>query len=595
MRKLFVAMPEDIRVVLIKLFDRMDNLKTLNVLPEEKQKRIANETLEIYSPLAYRLGIGELKGQLEDLAFPYAYPKEYSWLMKNIKERIEQRKKYLKKVQPIILRALKKEGITPFDIHSRAKHYFSLYQKLLRYDMDFDKIYDLMALRIITNSEEIEKCYEVLGIIHKLWRPVPGRIKDYIALPKPNGYRSLHTTVFCVDGKITEFQIRTPKMHEEAEHGVAAHWAHVEMGKPKDGPKINGKKFNWVRELRNWQKEHGASEEFLESFKIDFFKNRVFVLTPKGDVIDLPEGSSPIDFAYQIHTDLGHRCQTAIINGKIAPLDKVLQNWDVVEIVLGKEKNPKRNWLYFAKTSNARSKIKNWLKNQNKKESFAQGMEILNQTLIQFKNLTWDKLSKEKKEELLKKFPQQGLESLIVAIGQGEISPKQIIKSLFKEEEIFEPPIKERVKLGKIPVSVGGEKNLLIKLANCCSPVPEEKIQAYITKNRGAIVHRASCKAIKAIKKKTPERLINATWENLKEAKFVFPLKVLARDRIGMLRDISSAVTNTGLNILNLSGGNPKDGMGWFSIKVEVQNLDEAEKLLLNLKNVRGVVEVKRE
>jgi len=311
----------------------------------------------------------------------------------------------------------------------------------------------------------------------------------------------------------------------------------------------------------------------------------------------LPDGSCPIDFAYQIHTDLGHRCQGAMVNGKIAPLDKPLQNWDVIEIIPGKEKNPKRSWLYFAKTSNARSRIKNWLKNQGAKESFKQGLEILNQALIQFKNTTWDKLSKEKKDGLLKKFPQQTLETLIIAVGQGEISPKQIIKNLFKEEEIFEiPKIKKGagIKLGRIPIAVGGEKNLLIKLANCCSPVPGEKIYAYITKNRGAIVHRASCGAIKEIRRKSPERLINAVWEDLKERKFILPIKVITQDKLGMLKDLSSAISNTGINMVKLMGGTPKEGIGSFLIKVEVSNIDEAEKLFLNLKNVKGVIEVKR-
>jgi len=598
LRKMFLAMAEDMRVVLIKLYDRLNNLETLNVFPEEKQKRIAKETLEIYSSIAYRLGIGELRGKLEDLAFPYAYPKEYKWLMENIKERYEQRMKYLRKVKPVILKELKKEGIEPLEIHSRAKHYFSLYQKLLRNDMDFDKIYDLVALRIITNSEEIEECYKILGVIHKLWKPLPGLIKDYIAMPKPNGYRSLHTTVFCIDGKITEFQIRTPKMHEEAEYGVAAHWAYVEMGKPENGFKIDGKKFGWVKELRKWQKENQASEEFLENLKIDFFKNRVFVLTPKGDVIDLPEGSCPLDFAYQIHTDLGHRCHGAKINGKIAPLNKILQNWDVVEIILGKEKNPKRSWLEFVKTSIAKSRIKSWFKNQAAEENFKHGMEILDQALMQFKNTTWDKLPKEKKEKLLKKFSQSTQESLIIAVGQGEISPRQIIKNIFKEEEIFEipAPAKEaKIKLGKIPIKIGGEKNLLIKIASCCSPVPGEKICAYITKGRGAIVHLDSCKTIKEIKRKSPERLIDANWEDVKAKKFVLPMKVLAEDRLGMLKDISTTITNTGINILSLSAQTLKDGIDCFSAKVEVSNIDEAEKLLLNLKNVKGVIEIKRE
>ncbi|PIQ92338.1 MAG: (p)ppGpp synthetase [Parcubacteria group bacterium CG11_big_fil_rev_8_21_14_0_20_39_14] len=598
LRKMFLAMAEDIRVVLIKLFDRLNNLETLDALPERKQKRIAEETLDIYGPLSHRLGIGELKGQLEDLAFPYARPKEYNWLMENIKERREQGEKYLKKVRPIVLKELKKEKIAPLDIHTRAKHYFSLYQKLLRQDMDFDKIYDLVALRIITNSEDIEKCYEVLGVIHKLWKPLPGLIKDYIALPKPNGYRSLHTTVLCLDGKITEFQIRTPMMHKEAEYGIAAHWAYVEMQKPKNGVKIDKKKFGWVKEIRNWQKENRNSEEFLENLKINFFKNRVFVLTPKGDVIDLPEGSCPVDFAYQIHTDLGHKCQAAKINGKIVALNKVLQNWDVVEIIPGKEVNPKRNWLYFVKTGNARSRIKNWLKNQNKTESFKQGTEILNQSLSQFKNITLDKLSRDKKEGLLKKFSRKTIEELIISVGQGEISPQQIIKNLFKEEEIFEiPEVKKetKIKIAEIPIRVGGERNLLIKLAKCCSPIPGEKICAYITKNRGAIVHRNSCNAVRAIREKSPKRLTDALWEDSTKSGFIFPLKVVTQERLGMLRDISSAISNMGFNIVKFTGETPKEGLDSFLIKVEVSNIDEAEKLFLGLRNVKGVIEVKRE
>lgn len=358
LRKMTLAMAEDIRVILIKLADRLHNMETLKFLPETKRKRIALETLEIYAPLASRLGMGELKGHLEDLAFPYVYPQEYQWLLKQTQEKYQEREKYLKKIQPILEKALREEKVEDFQIQMRAKHYYSLFKKLQKYDMDFGKIYDLAALRIVVPT--VEKCYLILGIIHKLWRPLPGRIKDYIALPKPNGYQSLHTTVFCVDGKITEFQIRTPKMHEEAETGIVAHWAYSEIGKPMNGVKVN-EKFAWVKQLKEWQNEVHGSDEFLDSLKIDFFKDRIFVLTPKGDVIDLPEGATPVDFAYQIHSDVGDRCAGAKVNNKMVSLDHVLNSGDVVEIINQKNKKPSPSWLDFAKTNEAKNRIRRYL------------------------------------------------------------------------------------------------------------------------------------------------------------------------------------------------------------------------------------------
>ena len=359
LRKLFFAMSEDLRVVLIKLADRLDNMKTLNFVPKEKQKRIALETLEIFAPLANRLGMGEMKGTLEDMAFPYLYPEEFKWLIENVKERYEEREKYLKMVQPILIKILKEEGITSINVHQRAKHYWSLYQKLLEHDMDFEKNYDLIALRIIV--DDVETCYKTLGIIHKHWKPFLGRIKDYIALPKPNGYQSLHTTVFCIDGKITEFQIRTSKMHTEAEEGICAHWARKE----EIAFKTQRRKFAWVQQLRNWQKEVSGTKEFLKGLKFDFFKNRIFVFTPKGDVIDLPEGASSVDFAYVVHSEIGDKCAGAKVNGKMVPLSQPLKNGDMVEIIVGKSKKPSQKWLEFTKTNLARSNIKKWLKKES--------------------------------------------------------------------------------------------------------------------------------------------------------------------------------------------------------------------------------------
>jgi GTP diphosphokinase / guanosine-3',5'-bis(diphosphate) 3'-diphosphatase len=357
---MFLAVAEDIRVVLIKLMDRLHNMETLSSLPHEKQKRIALETLEVYAPIAYRLGIGEVRGHLEDLAFPYVYPREYQWLMREVQHPIEQRKEYVASLISVLLAEMTQEGITPVDIHGRAKRYYSLYKKLLKYEMDLAKVYDLVAVRVIVKN--IEECYGTLGVIHKLWKPIPGLVKDYIALPKPNGYRSLHTTVFGPDGIITEFQIRTEVMHEEAERGIAAHWAYADAKgakgyRARKASFADAKELVWVEQLQEWQKDFKNPDEFLEAVKIDFFKNRIFALTPKGEVFDLPEGSTPIDFAYQVHTEIGDAAAGAKVNSKIVPLDSELKNGDVVEIMTQKGKKPSRDWLGFVKTGLARKKI----------------------------------------------------------------------------------------------------------------------------------------------------------------------------------------------------------------------------------------------
>lgn len=378
LRKMFLAIAEDIRVVIMKLVDRLHNMKTLQALPPEKQKRIAMETLEIYAPLSYRLGIGGLKGQLEDLAFPYVYPKEYEWLVKNMKTPFEERKKFIERLQPLLEAELRKENIPVIEVNARAKHLYSLYKKLKKYEMDLSKIFDLVALRIIVPS--IEDCYAALGIVHKLWRPMPGLIKDYIALPKPNGYRSIHTTVFGPEGNNIELQIRTAAMHEEAEFGIAAHWAYSE--KKARNPKeysdrkasfADAKELAWVQQLHEWHKSSQTPEEFLESIKIDFFKNRIFVLTPKGEVIDLPEGATPIDFAYHIHTDIGHNATGAKVNGRMVPLEYALQSGEVVEIMTRKNKHPSPDWIESAKTSMARKHIQARLNRIHEENSFGAG------------------------------------------------------------------------------------------------------------------------------------------------------------------------------------------------------------------------------
>ncbi|MBU1091765.1 RelA/SpoT family protein [Patescibacteria group bacterium] len=366
-RKMFMAMAQDIRVIIIKLFDRLHNLETLHALPGEKRERIARETLEIYAPVADRLGMGKIRLKIEDAAFKYAHPKEYEWLVKETREKVSEREEYLKKkVIPLLKKELQKEKISIQDIHYRAKHYYSLWKKLLRNNMDWYTIYDLAAVRIVVNS--LEDCYAVLGIIHKFWKPLPGRIKDYIALPKQNGYKSLHTTVFCIDKKITEFQIRTLQMHEEAEQGIAAHWAWEMAGKPREIRKMPHQKTAWIKQLREWHKQFNknvSSEDFLKSLKIDFFKDRIFVLTPKGDVIDLPEGATVVDFAYHIHSDIGNSISAAKINNHIVPLSYEPASGDIVEIFIQKNKKPNSKMLDYAKTPVAKSHIKSALKRRN--------------------------------------------------------------------------------------------------------------------------------------------------------------------------------------------------------------------------------------
>ena len=372
LRKMILALSLDLRVVFIKLADRLHNMQTLSALPAQKQKRVALESSEIYAPLAYRLGMVNLAGELEDLAFPYIYPKEHQWVLGNVKECYEERQKYLERAKQIIGKALKENGIEPIEINFRAKRYSSLYKKLLRYDMNLEQIYDLVALRIIVKT--IEECYAVLGIIHQLWPPLPGRIKDYIALPKPNGYQSLHTTVFCLENKPTEIQIRTIKMHEEAETGIAGHWAYKEKKGTKEYFKkkpvfADKKELLWVQQIRDWQKDFPEPEEFLRSLKIDFLKDRVFAITPKGEVIDLPAGATPLDFAYQIHSEIGNRCVGAKINNKIVSLDHEIQSGDLVEILVQKSKSPSESWLGIVKTSHAKRKIKVGLKKNSNKKS----------------------------------------------------------------------------------------------------------------------------------------------------------------------------------------------------------------------------------
>ncbi|MFA5249015.1 MAG: RelA/SpoT family protein [Candidatus Paceibacterota bacterium] len=464
LKKLFLAMAKDIRVALIKFCDRIHNLETLEHLPQEKRRRIALESAEIYAPLANRLGVGIIKTRLEDLSFPCIFPNEYKELMAKVRDKYEERTKYLKKIKPIIERELKKEKIDLVQINCRAKGYFSLYKKLKKYNNDLERVHDLVALRIIVN--DVEECYKVLGAVHKLWLPVPGRMKDYIALPKPNGYRSLHTTVICFDGKITEFQIRTAQMHSEAEFGIAAHWYYSEQKGLKDyiKRKISAppeKEIAWIKQLKDWLEKSRdlAPEQYLESLKIDFLNNRIFVFTPRGDVVDLPEKATPIDFAYAIHGEVGARCVAAKINGKIGSLSNSLGNGDVVEITTDKNRKPSEDWLRIVKTSFAKSQIRKFLK----------------------KDLPLQEEDAEAKE-------------------------RNIIQRILPKIKIPSKPDPKKL-------LIGGHSDLFFKVAKCCSPQPGDDVTAYLTKYDGASVHKSSCKNLERLKSKAPDRIFKSDWK----------------------------------------------------------------------------------
>jgi len=447
LRKMFFAQAKDLRVVLIELVSRIDNLETLKYLPPEEQKIYALETLKVFMPIADRLGTWEIKSKLEDLSFSYLYPKKFRELRTKIRKRYEERQKYLESLTPRLKNILESEGIKPLDINFRPKSYWSTYRKLLRYNMDLEKIYDLVALRIIVDN--VENCYKTLGIIHKYWEPIYKEIDDFIAKPRPNGYRSLHTTVFCEKGEITEIQIRTKEMHEEAEYGICAHWAYKE----KIDLKKEKKRFDWVKEI----------PKLWKILKTDFFVNQIFIFTPKGDVIALPKESTVVDFAYAVHSEIGDHCQSAKVNDEIASLSQLLKNGDVVEIIVNKKRIPSHDWLKFVKTNLAKAHIKKTL--------------ALIETESPFK---------------------------ISFFGKKKISSPKLIKK--KVSKVLEKPkVKE--------IYLAGEKGFLVNLAKCCSPQPNDKVKGYITKYRGAVLHKTSCKNFKRLSKKFPHKVLDASWK----------------------------------------------------------------------------------
>jgi guanosine-3',5'-bis(diphosphate) 3'-pyrophosphohydrolase len=589
LRKMLVAMAEDLRVVFIKLADRLHNMRTLDPLPKDRQLKNAQETLEIYAPLAHRLGIWELKWQLEDLSFRYLQPQEYQKIARLVDASRAQREKFIERAIRILKKELQKVGIDA-DISGRPKHIYSIHQKMERYEAggkQLDKIYDLLALRVIV--ENVQKCYGAIGIIHSLWHPLTGTFDDYIANPKPNGYQGLHTAVMCLGTTPLEVQIRTAEMHNVAEYGVAAHWRYKEGGRKHVEFE---ERVGWLRQLIEWHRELAGAEEFLESVKTDIFIDQVFVYTPKGEIKDLPKGSTPLDFAYRVHTDLGHRCIGAKINGKLVPLDYQLKNGDVIEIVSSKSpRGPSLDWLNpnlgFVRTTHARTKIRQWFNKQEKADSIERGKQILDKELRRLGIQT-------ERQALAEMFNYQNLDDFIAAVGNGNITSHQIVLKLAaqeeKEEEEVTAPV---VPTQTVPTSVRvlGVGDLMTSIAQCCHPVPGDKIIGYITRSRGVTIHRQDCHNV--LNEDEKERLIPVEWGQ-SDLHYPVNIQVEAWDRVGLMRDISTLVAEQKVNIssMNLANGNGQRIM--ISLTLQTTGLAQLSDILKRIDAVKGVISVSR-
>jgi len=601
-KKMFLSIANDVRVVIIKLADRLHNMRTLEFHDPEKQKRIAKETLEIYAPLAHRLGVWEIKWQLEDLAFKFLEPEKYREIARKVTETRKEREESVQKAIEKIKKALEEANIKA-EVTGRAKHLYSIYQKMEKKNIDIEEMYDLLGIRIIVN--EVKECYEVLGIVHNIWVPIPGRFKDYIANKKSNNYQSLHTTVIGENGKPLEIQIRTWEMHRIAEYGVAAHWRYKEDMKQIDYFEL---KLSWLRQILEWQKDL-PSDVFVELVKNDLFGKEIYVFTPKGEIISLPQGSTPIDFAYAIHTEIGHRCKQAKVNGKIVPLDYVLQNGDIVEIITSKEEGkPSRDWLNIVKTSQAKTKIKQYFKKLLREERIEEGKKALEEELK--RNEDWVKKLLNKKEnislnELLESeylknilqelgFKEKDVSSFLAAVGSGEITPQKIFDRLrreYQEERTIIIPPKTPSKI--LDINVDGLDNLMIRLAECCKPIPGDKVLGYISKGKGIVIHREDCPNIKNLRKKFPERIVEVSMERTLRGPFKVGLEIDAIDRVGLLRDITDKISQAKINIIDLST-KVKDGIAHIKVVVEIDNDTIFKYLMEEISQLSDIINVRR-
>ena len=607
-RKMFLAMGKDIRVIMIKLADRLHNMRTLKFLARDRQIANARETMDLYAPLANRLGIYSLKWELEDLSFKYLYPEEYREMVEGIDKKREERLNFIEKIESQIKQELKKQKIDA-EITGRAKHLYSIYRKMKRDNATLDQIYDLFALRIIVNS--VKDCYAALGVVHDLYNPMPGRFKDYIAVPKPNMYQSLHTTLIGEKGTPFEVQIRTWDMHRIAEYGIAAHWAYKEASFAK-GKKANvsvtDDKLAWLRETLEWQKDMQDPQEFLNTLKTELFEDEVYVFTPKGDIKVLPRGSTPIDYAYSIHAEIGHHMTGCKINSKMMPIITKLKNGDIVEIITSdNSKGPSRDWLKFIQSSTAKNKINAWFKKNQREENIEKGKDLIEKEIKRI-GMDYSELFKtEFVQGALNRYKFNSVEDMYASVGFGAISSGKVIARILEEyrkvhkEENVQEKIEElskakqnQVKASKTGIVVEGIDNCLVKLSKCCNPVPGDNIVGYITKGRGVSVHRADCKNLKDLFLDEENRMIDVYWLNEKEAAYNVDIEIFANDRNGLLADIIAQIGNTKSKLIAVSSRANKERIAVTEVTVEVENLEDLNNVLKVIRKVDSVYEVKR-
>lgn len=606
LRKMFIAMAKDIRVILIKLADRLHNMNTLDYLPQDRQAEKARETLEIYAPLAHRLGISRIKWELEDVCFRNLHPKEYYDLVERIAKRRKEREAYINRIRDEIMAKTKELGIEA-QIGGRPKHFYSIYRKMQEKNKTLDQIYDLFAIRVIVNS--VKDCYAILGLVHELYKPLPGRFKDYIAMPKPNMYQSLHTSLIGHEGHPFEVQIRTWDMHKVAEFGIAAHWKYKEG---ITGRSELDKKLAWLRQMMEWQKEAGDANEFVETIKIDLFADEVFVFTPKGDVVNLPAGSIPVDFAYAIHSAIGNKMMGARVNGEIVKLNYTLKNGDIVEIITSANVHgPSRDWLKIVKSSQARNKINQWFKKENREENVQRGREHIDRELKK-QGLAYAQLFRNEWVDLmLKKYNFSTLDDMFSAVGYGGISSSKIITRLKEEyrktlkpdelakleEELHSKQEREKEKKRKTPpengVIVKGIHNCLVRLSKCCNPVPGDDITGYITRGRGVSVHRSDCSNISSSRGED-ERLIEVKWYTAVNLAYMANITVLANDRVALLMDVTNTIGELKIPLKAMNARTTRDQIAIINLTLEIIDTEQLNKIIKKLKKLDSVFEVTR-
>jgi len=595
-RKMILAMVKDIRVILVKLADRLHNMRTLKYHSPEKQVEIAQETLDIYAPLANRLGIDWIKSELQDLAFQYLNPNIQDEIRRKIAKKEKERLRYVDEVKRTLMKKLYENRIEG-EVTGRLKQIYSIYLKMKGQNIDFDQVYDITAFRVVVNT--IKECYDVLGIIHSLWKPIPGKFKDYVGLPKENMYQSLHTSVIGPYGERIEIQIRTHEMHKIAEEGIAAHWKYKE-GKAFE--EVDDKRFTWLRQLLEWQSDLKDDAEFIESVKVDLYPHEVYVFTPKGSVKQFPLGATPVDFAYSIHSDVGNHCSGAKVNGKIVPLRYELRSGDTVEIMTSPNQKPSKDWLKIVKTSRAKTKIRQWFTNEEREKSISLGKDILEKELRKY-NLQQVKLIKS--GDLVKvanEFSYQGVDDLIAAVGYGKVTANQIIGKILPQERLeqlrenqeegrLKRLVKKITRGPKDALLIKGIDNVMVRYAGCCNPLPGDKVVGFITRGRGVTIHTADCQNAMD---DDPNRKVEVEWDSTKEYSYPVRIRIYSDDKKGLLAEISTSISSNEANITNARVDTTEEKKAVSTFEVEIRDLTHLKKVIKALEKIKGVDRVER-